>query len=352
MLSDLFLGLLVATAASLAACRLSIAGGLYDSPHLARHEHRKPTPTSGGIGIATGYGLAVLALTMTAIWSGNLWLNADDAQRLAIATAFAGLFLGIGFIDDAWPLSARGKFAAFALVALVSAREVGVAHLFPITSHIYDVGFVIGLIGSALWVFTLMNAVNFLDGANGLAMGSVAVGLVGLAVVGWDLDVREAALMATCGAGALVGFLFWNFPNGKLFAGDSGALFAGALAALGGLMVIREGALSPFVPPMLFFPLLADALLTLAWRFARRRNLLDGHSEHIYQIALRAGWTHARAAMAYWLATAVCVAVAVLAERAGPPWPLTAFGALVIAALVINTVVRGYAVKRGIAEKA
>ena len=72
--------------------------------------------------------------------------------------------------------------------------------------------------------------------------------------------------MTFCCAGALIGFLYWNFPHGRIFAGDSGALFAGAVAALASLMIISRTDVPPFVPPILFMPLLADALLTLAWR--------------------------------------------------------------------------------------
>jgi len=145
--------------------------------------------------------------------------------------------------------------------------------------------------------------------------------------------------------------LAWNFPGGRLFAGDAGALFVGAIAALASLYIIRRTQLSPFVPPILFFPLLADALLTLLWRARRRRSLLDAHSEHLYQIAHRANWSHARVAMVYWLAMAICggigFAVAV-APRNGAPW--MALTGLAVAAIIIAQLVRRYAVKRGIAE--
>src|SRR5262249_5247934 len=155
----------------------------------------------------------------------------------------------------------------------------------------------------------------------------------------------DAAVMGFCGAGALVGFLIWNYPGGKLFAGDSGALFVGAIASLASLMAIAQDGVSPFIPPMLFFPLLGDALLTLAWRARRKRNLLHGHSDHLYQVALRAEFSHARVSAFYWLAALVCAAVAVLVERAGGWTPLIAFAALAAAALLIAAMVRAWAVK-------
>ena len=351
LLTDLFLGVAAAALASLVACRLLIAAGLWDAPHLARHQHKMPTPTSGGIGVAAGYAFGVMAIVAAAFLTPRDWLDADDAQRLAIATAFAFTFLVIGFVDDASPLGPRTKFAVFTIAAVTATLSVGVARVFPLGGgRAIDVGFWAGLIGSTLWIFTLVNSVNFMDGANGLAMGSASIGLAGLALVAFDAHAADAATMGLCGAGALIGFLFWNYPNGKLFAGNSGALFVGALASLASLLAIAQGGISPFIPPMLFFPLLADALLTLAWRARRKRNLLHGHSDHVYQVAIRAKLSHAQVSAVYWLAGLVCVGVAVFAERVGGWAPLIGFAVLAFSALLIAASVRAWAVKRGIAE--
>ena len=350
LITDLLLGVGVAAVTSFAACRLLIAAGLWDSPHLARHAHSTPTPTSGGLGVAAGYALGVLAIVVLSLLALRDWLAPEDANKLAVATAFSFVFLAIGFVDDTFPLGPRGKFAAFALASVSAAWAVGVARVFPFGTGSVDVGFALGLIGSTLWIFTLVNFVNFMDGANGLAMGSAAIGLAGLALVSLDAHATDAAMMGLCGAGALIGFLVWNYPGGKLFAGDSGALFVGALAALASLMAIVQGGISPLIPPMLFFPMLADALLTLAWRAYRRRNLLHGHADHLYQIAIRTKLSHARVSAICWLAAAVCAGAAIFSERAGRDWPLIAFVLMAIIGLVIAGGVRRWAVPRGIAE--
>ena len=350
LVADLVLGVTVSAVTSSIVCRLLISAGLVDVPHMARHQHKKPTPTSGGLGIAAGYALGVMAIVAWAVATWSNWLSPDEAERLAVATAFSFLFLVIGFIDDTFPLGPRGKFLAFATASATAAWSVGVVHVFPVGDGSFDVGFVIGLVGSALWVFTLINCVNFMDGANGLAMGSVAIGLAGLLLV-MDADLASgAAMMALCGAGALAGFLIWNYPNGKLFAGDSGALFAGALASLASLLAIVYGGVSPFVPPLLFFPMLADALLTLAWRASRKHNLLNGHADHIYQVAIRAGFSHGRISLCYWLAAAACAIAAYVGERLGGAWPVIALGAMAVAAVLISATIRRWALSRGIAE--
>jgi UDP-N-acetylmuramyl pentapeptide phosphotransferase/UDP-N-acetylglucosamine-1-phosphate transferase len=300
--------------------------------------------------MAIGFAVGLMALSL-AFQDWREAVTSHGATLLSLTAAFAYAFMLLGFVDDARPLGPRLKFVVFAAVSISAALTLGVVQTLPFGwgAPLY-LGLALGLVGTAAWVFTVVNCVNFMDGANGLAIGSVAIGLAGLGAIAYIQGTPSGAAVSFCGAGALVGFLIWNFPSGRLFAGDSGALFAGALAALTSLLVITRIGLSPFVPPILFFPLLADALLTLAWRWRQRRTLLDGHSEHLYQIALRAGWSHERVALTYWSATAICAALAwaVAGRTDGAPW--LALAGLAAIALFVSAHIRRYALRRGIAE--
>lgn len=336
--------------ASMVACGAQIASGPLDAPNLPRKQHAAPTPTSGGIGMAIGVAVGLMALSLFA----RDWRDAVSSQGaalLSLTAAFAYAFMLVGFIDDERPLGPRLKFVLFLAASLGAALAVGVVEKLPLgwgtSAHL---GFALGLIGTAAWVFTMVNCVNFMDGANGLAMGSVAIGLAALAAIAQTQGSPSGAAIGLCGAGALVGFLIWNFPGGRLFAGDSGALFAGALAALASLLIIARTGLSPFVPPIVFFPILADALLTLAWRWRRRRSLLDGHSEHIYQIALRAGWSHERVALSYWAAMAACGALAHAFVGIGDEGAWIGLAALALLAAGAAALIRRHALRLGIAE--
>jgi UDP-GlcNAc:undecaprenyl-phosphate/decaprenyl-phosphate GlcNAc-1-phosphate transferase len=349
VLWELFGGAFAALLVSVITCGALMGSGPLDAPG-ARKPHKTHTPTSGGAGMALGFAVGLIALAMLS----NDWreaITSRGAALLSLTAAFAFAFMLLGFIDDSHPLGPRLKFALFAAVSIAAALAVGVVRTLPFGwgPPLY-LPFALGLAGSAAWVFTMVNCVNFMDGANGLAMGAVAIGLAGLAAIAHNQGSPSGVGVALCGAGALVGFLLWNFPGGRLFAGDSGALFAGALAALTSLLIIARIGLSPFVPPILFFPLLADALLTLAWRWRRRRSLLEGHSEHLYQIALRAGWSHEQVALSYWAATAACgvLAFVVSSRYDGAAW--LALAGLALIAMIVSAWVRGYALKRGIAE--
>lgn len=350
MLLDFSVAAVVAFFISLIVCRAMIAAGPIDAPNEARKQEiqNRPTPTSGGLGISAGFAAALVTLSLFSF----VWRHKVSEQGIAMiwATAlFAYPLVVIGFIDDTRHLSARFKFVVYALLSLAGAWLLGVVIDVRFGDLELELPFAIGLFGTALWVFTFINVVNFMDGANGLSMGSVAVGLAALSVIALQDGALSAGAVALCGIGALLGFLVWNYPAGKLFAGDSGALFAGALAAFACLIAIARTDMSPLVAPILFFPLLADVLLTLLYRARRGRSLLVAHTEHLYHLAIISGWSHARIAATYWLAMVVCGAIGIaVAQDPAHIAPLVALFALTAISVVADGSLRRTSIERGI----
>jgi UDP-N-acetylmuramyl pentapeptide phosphotransferase/UDP-N-acetylglucosamine-1-phosphate transferase len=123
-------------------------------------------------------------------------------------------------------------------------------------------------------------------------------------------------------AQAILGFLFWNL-RGKLYAGDVGALGAGAVIAVSGLVLART--YSVWVPATLTLPFLVDILLTMAWRARQGGNLFHPHRDHAYQLFLRAGWPHWCVALLWWGFCIVCGVAPVVAIDASTPSDATAF---------------------------
>ncbi|MGE3791643.1 MAG: hypothetical protein AB7H66_14665 [Hyphomonadaceae bacterium] len=348
MIQDLAAGVAVAFLTSLVVCRAMIWIGPVDAPTEERKQHRAPTPTSGGIGIGAGYAAAMAVLLLFSV-AWRYQVNAPAVSLLGASALLSYPLLLVGFIDDARYLRARFKFVIYAVVAVAAAWLMGVVGELRVGGYTLSLPFAVGVAGTALWVFTLINAVNFMDGSNGIAMGSVAVGLVGASLIAFVDGAVGAGACALCGAAALAGFLVWNFPSGRLFAGDSGALFAGALAAFTCLILIEQAQMSVFVAPTLFFPLLADVLLTLLYRARRKQFLLDGHAEHIYQIALHSGWSHARIAVVYWIAMALCGALAIWAARdPSHVAPAATLAGLALLSIGVDFAVRRHAEARGL----
>lgn len=353
----------VALAVSAAMGPVIIAAGIADTPDSSRKAHSTVTPTSGGLAIAAGF---ALALAVACLAPGLRWkdeLTAAMIIRVSLTALLAFGALVLGLLDDVRPLGPKLKFGLIGAMSLAAALVIARAETLPLIGDTsLQLGFVIGVLGSALWMFTIVNAVNFMDGANGLAMGQIAIGLIGLAVIAQPNGAPDAAMLALAGAGGAVGFLAWNFPSGKMFAGDAGALFLGVLTGCAGLVAIQGGGLSPFLLPILFFPILADVLLTLAWRLMQGRRLLSSHRDHLYQVGLRAKMGHARVSVLYWLLAALCAAVAYgahtlqqmapdlegAAAYAASGAPLIAWALLAIGAVLISLRVRQFARERGV----
>jgi UDP-N-acetylmuramyl pentapeptide phosphotransferase/UDP-N-acetylglucosamine-1-phosphate transferase len=347
---DLTLVVVIAFLTSLVVCRAMIWIGPIDAPTEPRKQHRAPTPSSGGLGIGAGYGAAMVVLSLFSL----SWRHEVSEQSIAmlwVSALFAYPLLLVGFVDDVRRLAAEFKFVVYAVLSFAAAWLMGVVFEFRIGDFFLVLPMWVGLVGTALWVFAMLNVVNFMDGANGMAMGSAAVGLVSTGIIALQGESVGGGAIALCGAAAIAGCLVWNFPAGRLFAGDSGALFAGALAAFACLIVIARTGMSPFVAPILFFPMIADVLLTLFYRIRQRRSLFHGHTEHLYQIAIHSGWSHARIAFLYWLAMAACGVLAWIVNRDPAQLaPVLALAALTGLAIAIDRIVRRDARVRGVLQ--
>ncbi len=276
------LGALVALLVSAALSGLVAWCGPVDPPR-ARGAHRRPTPTSGG--------LAILASASVGAAATATLLAGDARQGLAaVATTMAvagGLGL-LGAVDDVIDLGARLKLLVQMAVALVFALTVARVQVVPLYGRsVLPLGPWVGAVGTALWIVVATNAVNFMDGANGVAGGALAVALAALGLGAIGAHEPAVADAAFAGAAANAGYLPWNL-GGRLFQGDAGALFSGFLFA--GLAVVAERGgqgLYVYFGPLVLLPFLTDVLLTLLIRARRGQSLLEAHRDHLYQL-----WLH------------------------------------------------------------
>jgi len=337
---------LVAWVGAVLATRAMLVGGISDKPDEVRKAHDLIVPTAGGVGMALGSGIAVLLFL--AFPNSHLDYGAGSAGYNAALVLLLGAFgVTLGLADDLWKLASRLKFVLLAAASLAFAAFGAHANSLPITNTIaLSLGPIGAVIGTALWIFTIANTVNFTDGANGLSMGSTAIGLATLGLLCLVHGEPVIALVALCVAASLAGSLVLNFPKGRLFAGDAGALFAGL--SVGGVGAVAASIdVAPWAIALCFLPQLADVLLTLAWRLSKRRNLLASHRDHMFQIGLRAGVSHGRIATLYWGLTAHCCLCAVAGALLGP---LIALLALVVNAgvgVMLFLKVRKFAAAQG-----
>ena len=298
-------------AAALAAVVLSwlvIKGGPVDIPR-DRGSHGDPTPTSGGLVLMAAAGL-VMAVVI-ALFGQQIPGNWRDG---AFLFGFASLMGLSGALDDLIDMPAKFRLGfqvaaclGFAYLYRVNLLDFGpglVVHLWP----------PIGLLGSAAWLVLGINTINFMDGSNGLALGTQTIALLVFAglillmapfsLVGSYLGI--ILLICVCVAGAQIGFMPFNLPpknpqRAKAFQGDAGSLFGGALITGATLVLKAYGVGSVWFGGFLLAPLLVDVVLTLAMRARRGKNLMRPHKEHLYQLWLqRRDPSHARLALRVW----------------------------------------------------
>ena len=270
---------------------LSVARGWVSNPTSYRHVHTRPIPRLGGVAIfATLWGLVLLA------WVAGLFSGSEPIfphltfKILAPATI---IFL-IGLIDDFCGLSAYVKFAAQAGAAVVLfLNGIGISRLSLLASHPH-LGWLVGLPLTVLWVLWITNAFNLIDGLDGLAAGCALFSTLVICVIE-NLFHNQGILFLTLAlAGAIAGFLRYNFNPASIFLGDCGSLLIGfllsAIAAAGSQKAPTVVAVAiPIVS--LGLPIL-DVAVAVFRRFLSCKRLFDPDREHINHKLLGRGISH------------------------------------------------------------
>ena len=241
--------------------------------------------------------------------------TADVALVLGAALAMAAL----GGLDDRFALDARLKLLVGVLLSAAAASALPHPRALPLAPGLdLPLAEAVSVVGAALWVLTVVNAINFMDGADGLVPGGLPIAFAALGVASVAGGAAPVAILCALACAAYLGFLPWNLA-GRLFQGDAGSLFGGFLFAGLHLAAAGRGAVPLLFGPLVLLPWLTDVLLTLLRRARARRPLLSAHREHLYQRWLQAtGRPHLALAGRN---AAVCAAAAAAAlGMAAAPW--------------------------------
>ncbi|MGJ3232557.1 MAG: hypothetical protein ACFE0P_12225 [Oceanicaulis sp.] len=314
----LFTTALTGLALSLLVTFLAWKAGVIDQPN-DRSSHKRPTPRAGGLGIAAGLGAGLAAASAFPVGSA----------ALAPMAATIALFCALGLADDLVTLDERAKFAVFVTLSVALAWFAGPVTRLALTAELaLALPVWLGLAGSALFVFVVVNAVNFMDGSDGMLAAVMIPASLALTMAGLVAGALNAALIGAALAAGLAGFAVFNTPPARVFAGDSGSLAAGAAYAGGALAMAGLGfSGSLWLAPLFVLVFLADVLLTLLRRARHGRFSLSAHREHAYQRLIAAGWSHGRTALAYGGLTTL-IALSGLAAAQGPDGAVAAVFAL------------------------
>jgi UDP-GlcNAc:undecaprenyl-phosphate GlcNAc-1-phosphate transferase len=295
--------------------RAMIAARVMDTPN-ARSSHARPTPKGGGVGVVVAFLLGISILYGTATFS-----RLADPYFRGVILASAAIAI-VAFIDDtrAWPFTIKlAAQVGAALVAVGSGLYVSVFNL-PQLGAVY-IGHA-GAVITVAWILFATNAMNFIDGLNGLAAGTALVACAFLAFIaqeqqGWF--VYFAALLLAAG---LAGFLPFNYPRARIFMGDVGSQFCGFVLAVLGVAAARFQLIpmSFLLVPMLLSGVLFDVAFTLGRRALAGEKLARAHRGHLYQLAQRSGLDARLVAALHWGFAALGGICALSFEHAPALW--------------------------------
>lgn len=294
--------------------------GWLDQPDGARKLHRVPVPRCGGVAVFVAFvGAWYLAASLPG--SGTA-LDLESALPLLLAATIVML---AGLVDDVRGLSPLAK---------VLAQAAGGLLLYAAGYRVETIGlpwggtFELGLLALPVtlgWVVGMSNAFNLIDGLDGLAAGVALVATVTLVAVAASNGRTTTLVLTAALAGALLGFLRYNFNPAKVFLGDSGSLTVGFLLAafaIGGNLKSRT-MIAVAVPLVALALPIFDAGLAMLRRLIRGGEVFRADRDHIHHRMVRLGLTPRRAVMLLY-AVSVLLGSLALAILSGPQQTLWA----------------------------
>ena len=249
--------------------------GAMDIPDHKRHIHTHPTPRMGGMAIFLGFLISVLLFVEVS----------RPVQGILIG---AVIIVATGVVDDIVNMRYYLKFGLQVLAAAVAVRHGVVIHML-MNPNIFSseetlfVGY-LSIPVSVLWIVGITNAVNLIDGLDGLACGVSAISSVTMLVVALMVSEPGVALILAALAGGCLGFIPYNLNPAKIFMGDTGALLLGyVLATVSILGLFKFYAIITFIVPILALALpLFDTLFAIIRRLLRGQNPMTPDRGHLH----------------------------------------------------------------------
>lgn len=258
----------------------------YTKSNQQHHTHVGEIPQIGGIGIFISY---------LCIFIGILYLFSFDPKLIKMHIAvFVGASLAffLGLVDDLFPLSARLKLFLQILIALiVHFLGLGIfTFTIPFTDTVIEFG-IFSYFVTILWFVAMMNLINLIDGLDGLAGGIGCMLMILIAFSQINSGLSLSFILAIALAGAIVGFLCYNFPPAKVYMGDSGAYLIGYLIAALSLINSEKGTvIAAMLAPMMALALpIVDVLFAMFRRYLTGLPIFRPDRQHIHHHILASG---------------------------------------------------------------
>ncbi len=318
--------------------------GAIDVPKDNRRMHKVPIPRLGGLAIFAGFMVSTLLF------------NEIDVQMRGILMGSVIIVL-LGVVDDITPLPAMLKFVVQILAALIPISH-GVVIKALSNPNVFSGSpyWVLGGLSipiTIIWIVGITNAVNLIDGLDGLANGVSAIcATTMLAIALLVSDGHVAATMAAL-VGACVGFMPYNTNPAKMFMGDTGATFLGFILATMSIQgLFKFYALISFAVPFLILGLpIFDTAFAMIRRIAKGQSPMKPDRSHVHHRLIDMGLNQKQAVATLYVISAILGMSAVVLTTSGELKAMMFFVALCVVAIVAAKVVFPKEVKEGLREE-
>jgi len=313
--------------------KLAFKVGAVDNP-CQRKVHCKPMPRLGGLAIYIGFIAMVL-------------ISQPINQQILGLVLGSTIIAILGVVDDIKDISPKVKLAGQILAACVLvAFNIDVDYItHPFATGVVPLGY-LSVPVTVLWVVGITNAVNLIDGLDGLAAGISTIAALTLAMVGYTQGQFLMVTLALMLAASTLGFLKYNFYPAQIFMGDSGSMFLGfnlsALAIMGFVKSITI--ISVFVPILILGIPIFDTLFAIIRRYFNGQPIFKADKEHLHHCLLNKGFSHKQTVLVIYTINLLLAGTGVLLTHL-----TTAQGILILT--VISTLVLWSAQKIGVIGK-
>jgi UDP-GlcNAc:undecaprenyl-phosphate GlcNAc-1-phosphate transferase len=288
-----------------------------------RHVHVRRISRLGGISLMVGWSIPLVVMFQVDAFAIQSLAPHESGKKVFGAIVGGLLLCAVGAVDDVRGLRATYKLAAQVLVATLAYvcgyRIEAVA--LPFGGVMWMGAFALPV--TVTWIVGITNALNLIDGLDGLAAGVAFFAALTSFIIAYLSGSVFVALLMAALMGVLIGFLFFNFNPARIFMGDSGSYFLGYVLATtslaGSLQQKASTAVSLLVPMIALGLPIFDTLFSMLRRILERRSVFSPDRGHIHHRLLDLGLTHRRAVMVLYAVSIVLAATAV-AVSLGRSW--------------------------------
>lgn len=318
--------------------------GAIDIPN-DRRVNKKPMPRLGGLAVISGFFVSIIYLLISTSIEGKINLFGEEAYYVKLIGYVVGIIiLGITcYIDDVKGIPSWIKLIAQIIAAIiVVASGIRIENIsIPFTEGKLVISGIASYVITICWIVGITNAINLIDGLDGLSSGVTLISCLSLLMVfALNESPLTAIILVTALAGALVGFLPFNFSPAKTFIGDTGSNFMGfSLAIISILGVAKTYTALVLIAPIIILGMpIFDTIFAIFRRIIKGKSLkavFKPDKGHLHHKLMAKGYTQRQAVLIMYGITATLGMFAVILLESGI-WKAISFALLIVAIVAIG----------------